>query len=297
MRLTVERVEEMIKYGYYGQISLMHGVDGLVFVYDDEKKAEGEEVEEHGSEFINKLENGEDIAIKCMEVAETRKAVKVEAVNTSAVSAGTFRQQENGQQKTVLEVIEKSIMVGKTPAIDGLCMTEFTAISDLVSPRRDEHYYDSKSSHQLYPSIVNEVEENGILSDQRNFGYELEECLENAVVDNKESLLVGDTGLTDMQSSSSQQWLFGDRLSLDDNDMDDKIIVGHELKATALPFAFQSVDYVAFKKLRGWGIFGRFKAYFNAQTKHCRRDDPRRTFTMIVRSSTISSVESKALIS
>ena len=126
MRLTVERDEEMIKYGYYGQISLMHGVDGLVFVYDDEK-AEGEEVEEHGSEFINKLENGEDIAIKCMEVAETRKAVKVEAVNTSAVSAGTFRQQENGQQKTVLEVIEKSIMVGKTPAIDGLCMTEFTA--------------------------------------------------------------------------------------------------------------------------------------------------------------------------
>ena len=109
MRSIVERVEALIKSGYYEQISLLSSADGLVCVYDGNNFETGKEEKSEAKHCIERkvdIESRETIAIDGKEDADVRNIVFDEAsdeLNGFAIPAGSCYQKNNKQQNTVEE--------------------------------------------------------------------------------------------------------------------------------------------------------------------------------------------------
>ena len=158
MRSIVERVEDLIKSGYYEQISLIHGADGgLVCIYDG-NNTEKEEEEEDGSEAqycIERKDETESIAIDGQEGSVEVVMVAIDQASTdelhgsAIINAGSCQQQSNELQNNTVEE-ESSLpfncdLSGKTSIDVGLHMAKCTSLPVLASHRRQNESSSSES--------------------------------------------------------------------------------------------------------------------------------------------------------
>ena len=253
MTSIVERVEHLIKSGYYDKISLISNTyGGLVCVYDGNNVEKVvEDKVKHCIEPKNESESAESIAIDGKQGAEAMYVVVCKADhNHSTLSVdGSCYQQDNRNHNEISEVVDKSITPETTSANDDLLhITGFTTTTTIPDLDSNQYYGNESSIQQPHSSLE---EKNGVETEE-------EEGTEKAMVEESIVAVGGrhhDLAVIPTQLFDNNRLL----LSLESNLDDDRIVVGgHHQEGVAFPFAFHSEDYVAFKKLRGWRIFGRF---------------------------------------